>query len=117
MASKCLALLPVEVVSELEAENLASRLPVVRAGGGIDADVIVTGVQVATVLVTFAQAPSALADISKRLHRWWEGRRPAKVQIEVRGRNGTAKLEIDGSVAAEDLAALLRLASSEDQVP
>ena len=115
MASKCLALLPIELASELEAEGLASRLPVVRAGGGIDADLVITGIQVATVLVTFAQAPSAFEDVSKRLYRWWVRRQPGKIQVEVRGRNGAARLELDASVDPEDLAALLRLAGSDDQ--
>ena len=115
MDSKCLALVPAEVAAELEAEGLATRLPVVRAGGGIDADLVVTGIQVATVLVTFAQAPAALEDLAKRLHRWWSGRRPEKVLIQVRGRSGKAQLELDPSVAPEDVAALLRLAGAEDR--
>lgn len=115
MASKCLALLPIEVASELEAEGLATRLPVVRAGGGIYADLVITGIQVATVLVTFAQGPSAFEDISERLHRWWVRRQPGKVQVQVRGRNGTARLDLDASVHPEDVAALLRLAGSDDQ--
>jgi hypothetical protein len=115
MASKRLAVLPVEVVSELEAAGLATRLPVVRAGGGIDADVVVTGLQVATALITFVQAPSAIQDISRRLHRWWGRRQPGKVQLEVRGKNGTVRLELDSSTDSEDVAALLRLAGQDDQ--
>ena len=92
MTSRYLARLPAEIVSDLEADGLAARLPVVRAGGGIDADLIVTGFQIATILVTLAQAPSTSEDLSKRLHRWLTGRRPGKVQVEVRGRDGMARL-------------------------
>ncbi|MCX4859320.1 hypothetical protein OG426_24560 [Streptomyces canus] len=115
MASKRLAVLPAEVVSELEAEGHATRLPVVRAGGGIDADVVVTGMQVTAVLITFVQAPSAIQDISERLRRWWVRRQPGKVQVEVRGKNGNVRLELDSSTDPEDLAALLRLAGQDDQ--
>ncbi|WP_327035108.1 hypothetical protein [Micromonospora ureilytica] len=115
MASKCLALLPAEVATDLESDGLATRLPVVRAGGGIDAEVIVTGVQIATVLVTFAQAPSAFEDIAKRLHRWRAARQPGTVEVQVRGRNGMARLELNSSTDPKDVAALLRLAGSDDQ--
>jgi hypothetical protein len=115
MASKCVALLPTEVVTELEGEGLVTRLPVVRAGGGIDPVLVVTGIQVATTLITFAQGPSAFEDISKRIHRWWTKRRPESVHIQVSGKNGTSRLKIDNSVNPEDLAALLRLIGSDDQ--
>jgi len=104
-----LAGLPSELVEELEASEVVTRLPIVRTGGPIDPDLIVVGAQVATTLVTFAQVPQTVEYISAALGRWRRHAKADTVTLEMRGPRGRVQLELTPDTRPADIARVLRL--------
>ena len=72
-ASKLVAEVPAEVAADLEAAGLADPLPMLRSGGPVAADLLITGAQIATTLITILQVPETLSYLSGALSEW---RRP-----------------------------------------
>jgi len=113
--SKAIALLPSALVDSLVAEGIADRLPVVRSSGPISPDLIIGGMQVATVLVTFAQIPETFAYLSEAISRWRRKSGAGEVTLTVtaKGPRGKVSIELDQAVAVPDIEGVLKLVSDE----
>ena len=86
------------------------------------ADIVVTGLTVITTTITFAQAPSAVEDVVRRLAAWRRRStlsRDPTVSIEASGPNGRVSLRLTGTTSEEELARTvsLVLSRSEDVKP
>jgi hypothetical protein len=106
---KVVASLPTDIVDDLERASQATRLPIVRAGGAVDPDILVVGAQVATTLVTFAQIPQTAAYLAATLRKWRKGRAADSVKLQVRGPKGRVELELTAYTSSSELAAILGL--------
>jgi hypothetical protein len=100
------AVLPTDVAQDLMDAGIAARIPTTRTGVPL-ADIIVTGLSVATTVVTLAQAPATLDDVAHRLLTW---RRQAKlrrdpvVSVDASGPNGRISLQLTSTTSEEEIA-------------
>ena len=115
------AVLPSEVARELIDAGSVFPVPTTRTGLPV-ADIVVTGLTVITTTITFAQAPSAVEDVVRRLAAWRRRStlsRDPTVSIEASGPNGRVSLRLTGTTSEEELARTvsLVLSRSEDVKP
>lgn len=111
--SKFAAELPRDVADEVIRDGHASELPIVRAGGPIDADLVVFSAQAASTLVSIARFPSTIDYLAARLSQWMR-KRKGTVSLQINGANGRIDIELDECPSASDVAAVLRLIHTED---
>jgi hypothetical protein len=102
---------PFDVVSELEGEGLASRLPVLR---GPVLDAVVTVGTDAAALVSLLQAPDAVRAFAAWVHR--RGARSGNfIEISARSGDRTVHLKVDGRIDADVIADFFMAAMEGDE--
>lgn len=104
-------MLPSDLVGDLESEGVVDRLPVVRRGGPIEPDLIVTGVQVAATLVTLSQIPQTFSYLAAAISRWRKDSEAEEVTLTIvaRGPRGRVTMELSRVTAAPQIEEILKL--------
>src|SRR5262245_46817944 len=105
--TKVVASLPVELAEDLASAGHGTLVPVVRSGGPISADLIVSAAQVAVMLISFAQVPSTLAYLANSLSRW-RRTHGNDVALTIRSARGRLDLSMPQDVSSDDVQAMLR---------
>lgn len=108
------AVLPSEVARELIDAGGVVPVPTTRTGLPW-ADIVVTGLTVVTTTITFAQAPSAIEDVTRRLVAWRRRStlsRDPTVSIEASGPNGHISLRLRTTTSREELGQAISLVLS-----
>lgn len=103
------AQLPSEIATELIDCGVATRTPVTRSGIPF-VDLAVTGLGVATTVITFAQGPGAFEDISTRIACWRHRKSLASnpvISVNIENGRRSLSLSLTGSVDARDVKELL----------
>jgi hypothetical protein len=108
---KLIAMLPSELVDDLERDGVVDRLPVVRSGGPIEPDLIVTSIQVAATLVTLSQIPQTFSYLAAAISRWRKDAASDEVTLSVvaRGPRGRVTMELDRVTTVPEIEGILKL--------
>jgi hypothetical protein len=103
--------LPSDVAQELIDSGIASSVPTTRTGLPLT-DIAVTGLSVATTVITLAQAPAALEDLAHRLAGWRRhaalGRDPV-ISVDASGPNGRVSLQLTSTTSVDEVAQVVSL--------
>jgi hypothetical protein len=100
---------PPELANELITGGHANYLPLVRGGSSFSADVIVSGVQIAATMVTFAQVPETIQYLAKVIRTWRKKADTGMSTLTVTSPKGNLRLELTEETSAADIEAILRL--------